>query len=468
MNKKCMRIIALSCLIIILLSCSSALQLSKTVQDQSVDILRYEVDEAFVGILKHNIQIINPTFSTVTGELLVPLIRNETGRNYVILCNISSSAGKPVILYDNSENMYASWDNIIIHGKQTFTVELSYYVFSLNIRYLIDPSLIGEYDKNSDLYEKYTQPEKLIQSTHPDIVAVAQNITSDMNNTHEKVSKIYNFVITHLRYATQEEEKGALWALKNGVGDCSEYSYLFVALCRAAGIPARIQAGFAFHYDNEALNNGHMWAEYYIENYGWVPVDATWRLFDTMDYRHFSSIQSIPELTPYTNYILNSTKVFTLENEQNIKLEKSSPNIFGEASSFIESADIAIEKINQAKFTLFIAKIFGATLIFSSEATNTEQTLLKSKISLQNAIDLWRTFPQIAETKVAEALKNAAETSQSAWMLIAETFILLISILVTIMIGALVFMKRRYRQLLSSSSLKWQHKPYSNTFINLI
>ncbi len=44
------------------------------------------------------------------------------------------------------------------------------------------------------------------------------------------VFKIYSFVTTHLNYGVQDGEKGALWALKNAVGDCSEYSHLFVVL----------------------------------------------------------------------------------------------------------------------------------------------------------------------------------------------------------------------------------------------
>ncbi|MEM2250451.1 MAG: transglutaminase-like domain-containing protein [Candidatus Bathyarchaeia archaeon] len=101
-------------------------------------------------------------------------------------------------------------------------------------------------------------------------------------------------MVGYLRYEIQNEERGALWALENGIGDCSEYSYLFIALCRAAGIPARIQAGFTFHYAGQVLKDGHMWAEYYLENYGWMPVDATWQLFNTIDSKHFSSFRSIP------------------------------------------------------------------------------------------------------------------------------------------------------------------------------
>ncbi len=446
MNQKHKHIIVFFCLTSTLLGYFFILLFPATAQDENLDFLKYEVNEAFVGILKHNIRITNSASNRVVGKLFVPLVMNETARHYAIVHNISSSTGQPTILSDDSENTYAVWNNVIIYGRQTFSVEINYYIFSFSTHYIIDSNQIVDYDKNSDLYNKYTQPEKLIQSDHPDIVLKAQSIVSGTNDIHEKVSKIYNFVITYLHYAAQNEERGALWALENRVGDCSEYSYLFVALCRAAGIPARIQAGFVFRNENEVLKDGHMWADYYLENYGWVPVDATWRLFDTMDFRHFSSIKSIPELTSYANYIFNGTSVLGLEDEQSLILQKCSPNVFGEASSLVENMYKAIQKVNQAKFTVFLAKIFGAALIFSSETARIEQTLKESQISLQKAVNFFETLPQFAELNATEAYKSADEALQTVWILIAEIFILLISTLIAIMIGALVYIRQRYKQ----------------------
>jgi hypothetical protein len=318
-------------------------------------------------------------------------------------------------------------------------------VLSFSTHYTINPTLITDYNKDSDLYKKYTQPEELIQSDNRSIVLKAQSLAGNESNIHEIVSKIYNFVITYMHYAAQSEERGAVWALENGVGDCSEYSYLFVALCRAAGIPARVQAGFAFHRVGETLEDGHMWAEYYLENYGWVPVDATWRLFDAMDYRHFSSIQSIPELMSYANYFFNYTTGPEPLDEQNLLLQKCSPTVLGE-TSLVENAAKAVQKIKQAESTLFLTQVFGATLIFPSETTNVEEAILESKISLQNAVDPFGALPQVAQSNLTEAVQSAEEALQCAWMLIAETFILFIGISTVVMLIALFFMKRYQRR----------------------
>jgi hypothetical protein len=446
MSLKHRHVLTFLCLASIFLPYSFTFSKLSTATDSGISsLLKYEVTDIFVGSLTQTIQIINnETSRIVGGEFFVPLIRNETARHYVIL-NISSSMGQPTILTDGSENRYAYWSNITIAENQTFSAELNYYVLSFNTQYTIDSTLTLDYNRSSYLYMKYTQPEELIQSDALEIASQAQNLTGKEKGIHKKVSKIYNFVITHMHYAAQDEERGAVWALENGVGDCSEYSYLFVALCRAVGIPARVQAGFAFHRINEPLEDGHMWAEYYLENYGWIPVDATWQMFDVMDYRHFSSIQSTPEVISYANYFFNHTTGPEPLDKQNLLLQKCPPSVLG-AESFVENASKSVQKIKQAKFTLFLAQVFGARLIFPSEFAKTEQTLLESQVSLQNAVDFWEALPQLAQSNSTEALQSAEEALQCAWMLIAEAFTLFIGIPTIIMLVASVLAKRYQRR----------------------
>jgi len=64
--------------------------------------------------------------------------------------------------------------------------------------------------------------------------------------------------------------------LLRGSGSCSEYAFVYIAMCRAAGVPARYvgsvvargeAASFDFVY--------HRWVEVYLPRYGWVPVDPS-------------------------------------------------------------------------------------------------------------------------------------------------------------------------------------------------
>ena len=411
-------------------------------QRESSELLKYEIDSVYAGSLKHVITIVNRSPLPVSGELFVPLIRNETARHYVILHNISSSQTlQETFLNDSSGNRYLHWNNLEIGGKQKFSLELDYHVLSFRIHYPVNSSIVEDYDTNSETYKKYVKPEELIESDNSTIISLAHDLINNVDNSYEKAVRIYNFVRRHMHYEEQDEERGALWALENGAGDCSEYSYLFVALCRAAGIPAKIQAGFAFHRPSETLENGHMWTEYYLENYGWIPVDVTWRLFDVIDGRHFSSIQSVSEVIQYANYFFDSeAEENNVEDEQLVSLTPYTTDVFGD--SFIENVVNTIQKTSQAKFAVFLGKVFGTALIFPSEVEEVEQTFLESEIQLQNAIDFWNENSKIAESDAVKALENVEKTLQNTWMLIVKVFMIFIGITIVILLIGLFFLKR--------------------------
>jgi len=55
-------------------------------------------------------------------------------------------------------------------------------------------------------------------------------------------------------------------------GDCGAQSMYFSALCRSLGIPARTTGGWQLFSGNFG---DHFWAEFFLPNYGWLPVDPT-------------------------------------------------------------------------------------------------------------------------------------------------------------------------------------------------
>ena len=63
--------------------------------------------------------------------------------------------------------------------------------------------------------------------------------------------------------------------LKRPGGKCADISSVFVAISRAARVPAREVFGIRSGRDNEqdVTKWQHCWAEFYLPGYGWVPVD---------------------------------------------------------------------------------------------------------------------------------------------------------------------------------------------------
>jgi len=119
--------------------------------------------------------------------------------------------------------------------------------------------------KDCLLHEEYIEKDApLIQQIAKDITGRAETVI---------VKNIYDYVVDNMEYdGYAEKNLGALKAAQNKKGDCTEYSALFVALCRAKNIPARAVYGYTSEFKDTAR---HGWAEVYLQKYGWVPFDPT-------------------------------------------------------------------------------------------------------------------------------------------------------------------------------------------------
>jgi transglutaminase-like putative cysteine protease len=86
----------------------------------------------------------------------------------------------------------------------------------------------------------------------------------------ETVEAILGWVHSSIRYEGKVGSRwGTLKVLKRGLGHCWDKADVFVTLCRAAEIPARMVFGWLVG------TSGHVWAQVYLDGEGWVSVDAT-------------------------------------------------------------------------------------------------------------------------------------------------------------------------------------------------
>jgi len=145
-------------------------------------------------------------------------------------------------------------------------------------RVAIDPAKVLPYNTTSPEYLKYTASGKNIVIT-PAMKAKAQEIVGNETNPYLQAQKIYWHIVDthpyshapHLLLSTSGTPESA-YVLDTGIGDCGSQSMYFAALCRSLGIPARAIGGYQMIRGSAST---HFWAEYYLEGYGWVPVDVT-------------------------------------------------------------------------------------------------------------------------------------------------------------------------------------------------
>ncbi|MDD4484573.1 MAG: transglutaminase-like domain-containing protein [Methanoregula sp.] len=145
-------------------------------------------------------------------------------------------------------------------------------------RFTIDPAKVLPYNTSSPEYQNYTVSSKNVVLT-PEIKAKALSIVGNETNPYLRAEKIYWYIVTTLPYShaphlwldasgTPESQ----YVLTTGIGDCASQSLYFAALCRSLGIPARATGG----YQTIAGPAGtHIWSEFYLEGYGWIPTDVT-------------------------------------------------------------------------------------------------------------------------------------------------------------------------------------------------
>jgi transglutaminase-like putative cysteine protease len=138
--------------------------------------------------------------------------------------------------------------------------------------------------------QRFLQPDRRIplQGT---IAQLSAQETQGILDPLAKARAIYNYVITTMRYDKSGTGWGngdAIWACTAKRGNCTDFHSLFIGMMRAAGIPARFEIGFPLPADqhNGAIAGYHCWAEFYVEPYGWIPVDASeaWKHPDRKEY----------------------------------------------------------------------------------------------------------------------------------------------------------------------------------------
>jgi hypothetical protein len=126
--------------------------------------------------------------------------------------------------------------------------------------------------------KKYLSPEKFCESVDPGIVRVAVSLVD--RQLMKSAENIFKWVAENVKYTGYlRQARGARYALNAKKGDCTEFMYLFAALCRANGIPTRCVGGYVVK-QNAVLNpNGfHNWAEF-NEKGVWRLADPQNRIF---------------------------------------------------------------------------------------------------------------------------------------------------------------------------------------------
>ncbi len=126
-----------------------------------------------------------------------------------------------------------------------------------------------------DIRRRCLQPSRLVDSDAPAIQSAAQEIAAGAAGPWDTARRINRYMVGRISYEMDSEQLSASAVLNLGRGSCSELARLYVALARAAGLPARLARGSRLRADRNGYVDcvHHCWAEIYLDDYGWFPVD---------------------------------------------------------------------------------------------------------------------------------------------------------------------------------------------------
>lgn len=142
---------------------------------------------------------------------------------------------------------------------------------------------IKAYDKDSEVYRKFTS-EQLPQICFTENIRhLADSIARDGEDPRETVSKIYCWFKNNipwtgaLEYSIMPNIPEYVYRFRRG--DCGMQTFMFMSMLRYKGIPVRWESGWMV----PPGKNLHDWCEVYYEGTGWVPVDVSYDLQQSDD-----------------------------------------------------------------------------------------------------------------------------------------------------------------------------------------
>jgi len=171
----------------------------------------------------------------------------------------------------NSGPALYSLSNLQKGGR--YHIGLSWMLDRYAVETQVNPAKIPlSYDTTSDMYRHFTGPDVLAPSGNPDIVKTAAGIVGGEKNPYYKARRLYDWMVATLSFAQSTQEGDPLVLLKTKKGDAYAWSSLYCSFLRSVGVPSRMVAGYLVGDAGEPAHR-HFWDEFYLDSFGWVPVD---------------------------------------------------------------------------------------------------------------------------------------------------------------------------------------------------
>jgi transglutaminase-like putative cysteine protease len=133
--------------------------------------------------------------------------------------------------------------------------------------------------ETDESFQRFLGPNELVPIDGK-IAQEALSVAGDVKEPSDQMKVLFDHIVDTVNY----DKSGTGWGLGDAIyacdiraGNCTDFHSLFIGQARSLGIPARFLIGFPLPPDKKSgiIKGYHCWGEFYIEDNGWIPIDAS-------------------------------------------------------------------------------------------------------------------------------------------------------------------------------------------------
>ena len=203
------------------------------------------------------------------------------------------------------EPVISDYKNTVIHQidlpkataqSKKFRFSHNFVISTYAVQTQVNEKAVKPYSQSQKkriLHKAATAPDTLIQSANPDVIALAKEIVGKESNPYKQAKLIYKYLIENykLRDELRKADAPVIDLLRTKKCDAYDIAIFYTTLLRSLSIPALPMAGVLV--DSEMKAKSHWWTEFYIEGFGWIPVDMA--LAMGLPYKSFRPVENPQE-----------------------------------------------------------------------------------------------------------------------------------------------------------------------------
>jgi len=171
-------------------------------------------------------------------------------------------------------------EQVDAHGNIThlLTLEEPHRAIEIDVRGIVEMTGDEEFVRFDGTLSPltYLAPTPLTTASEQ-MAALAREHLEGRGSLRERLYRLAGGVYQAVRYmpGTTSVEDSAAQAFARGQGVCQDQAHVFIACCRAAGVPARYVSGYLCSVDGSE-SASHAWVDAWLEDsQGWLSIDVT-------------------------------------------------------------------------------------------------------------------------------------------------------------------------------------------------